>query len=582
MTHPATTEQAAKRPALDPSARFVFLVPDQDHRERVRYVTSDIFDVVDNFMPAAIEATPGAFAGRNVVLAYDVQACGANKNFASWRGAVVEVLAPLVLSLFELDIPTGEKFTADDVAAWPGRWRRLETSALGALSEMKANQAKVSAAAAEDESERAKRAKYHASIVSGLTAYLEEIDVAADALDGWRNRKTWEITSDGSDQFLVAWMDGFRAKGGHVTRTYAADTLSAISRRDRQARRDKVCRGLGLLPHTPDGELELHRWCAAMVQDGVADGDGLTPVELAYVAMRHWVWLCKRSAMRMRGEHHVMPVFVGPQGSGKTVSCERLCSVWSELDMPIDASFLCDNKRAPILSKAITGRWEEMTGAQKSDIEALKQVITAPTINYRPMRTNDCEVLPRSMSFLGTSNHGVAIMVADTTGARRFVEMHTPDRCNWDIINDIDVRLCWQAVAVDDPPPIAEHLGLIRDHQSGLVHRDPVSMWLDEDDLTYTIKTKLSDSMFEETLPAYDPQTGIAFEDLACRFRSWCCKVGQAPIGAKMLAGRLTQEAWVNKQVRVGGKLKRRMFRQVDWQAREDARKAGGCQDGQP
>lgn len=374
----------------------------------------------------------------------------------------------------------------------------------------------------------------HQDLIDALELYLEEKGIVPDALDGWRRADSWILVNNNIASIANDFAFEYRHTDNDVSQARILETLEAMTRRWRDERRAALLATITGKPATDTGEAALKAWVTAVT-------GACSPLDLA--VMKHWLWNCKRMALGMRTEHDLMPVVYGKQGSGKTTAVQMIVVPMAELALDMDATYLTDDRKAPVLAAAIIGRWEEMQGSQRADLEALKHTITSPTIGFRPMRTNQTVILPRTCSFIGTSNLPVDVMIQDTTGARRFVQLTTPERCDWDALQAIDATVLWQSVSETDAAPILDFLHLLREHQVDLVHRDPVSMWLESERWGELYWTR-ADTAAPYIVPRYEPAKGETFEQLSARFGSWCRTTGQASVGTKNFALRLRQEGF--------------------------------------
>lgn len=387
----------------------------------------------------------------------------------------------------------------------------------------------------------------HAVLIAAIQTYLNDRGLAPDALDGWRNAKGWGLVREDISALCMDFIFGYRHIESRLALSRVQETLEAMTRRARVARRKDILGHMTGTPATEAGEHALRTWVRAVCGDDPARPGEPTDLDLAVV--RHWLWLTKRQALGMATEHDLMPVIFGLQGSGKTTAVEILTKPFAELSLEVDSSYLTDDRRSPVLAAAVIGRWEEMQGSARADLEALKRTITSPTISYRPMRTNATVVLPRTCVFIGTTNLPVDAIVMDTTGNRRFVQLTTPTRCDWDLLSSIDPVEIWHSVSERDAAPILPHLSVLRVHQAAHIHKDPVALWLESEDWGHLVLER-ADSHQPLIVEAYNNDFGESFEYLAARFQHWCKTVGQTVIGAKTLALRLRQEGFEQRQVR--------------------------------
>ncbi len=373
----------------------------------------------------------------------------------------------------------------------------------------------------------------HADLVERIQDGLRSRAIEPDAADGWRRTGAGTlITVSIKDLAAEIWYDLLSRQEvalGHVT-----DVLGVIARRARLVRREALIARFTGRAATDVGREALKAW-VRMITGGEAN------VDVRVIA--HWLWLVKRLATDRRTEYDLMPIVFGKQASGKSTATERLVAPLEELSTTINAATLTDERRFRQLGVCLIGRWEEMQGSGRAEIESLKHTVTAHELNYRELSTHSMVVLRRTMSFIGTSNNSVDVMVGDTTGARRFYQLTTPPRCDFALMDRIDCSHVWQAVSETERAPILDVIEVVREAQSELVHRDAVSMWL-EDETWDRLTIRMIDLEHPISIPAYDEANGCPFEDLAARFKHWCNGVGQSGIGVKMLAQRLKQEGW--------------------------------------
>lgn len=300
-------------------------------------------------------------------------------------------------------------------------------------------------------------------------------------------------------------------------------------------------------PATDAGQIMLVRWLDAVT----GDRD-----EEVLCAMLHWLWLVKRSLAGLSRAYDIMPIVFGTtQGSGKSTAVSRLISPLLEVSEPINAEVLTDNRRATELEKFAIGAWDEMEGAGKADIEALKNTITCETKTYRPMQTTDVALVSRMMCFIGTSNKPVEAMVRDTTGARRFFQIDAQPVIDHGAINLIDYDALWTAISETDASPLAS--ADIRDAvmrwQAKSRGRDSVSLYAEWDDLKQIASYQPSPGVPAITIAPYDADVGYTIEQLRHRYSYFCQLMRETPVSYDRLSEALKREGWERRQRRVGG-----------------------------
>lgn len=179
-------------------------------------------------------------------------------------------------------------------------------------------------------------------------------------------------------------------------------------------------------------------------------------VELA--VLKQFIWLVKRHLADLPAYHHIMPVVVGSQGSGKTETIKRLIKgsgISPDLCLSTTFSYLEDERNTPALSKHYIVFLDEMAKASRSDVNNLKRIITESTLTYRPMRTNEERKLKNNVTLIGASNQSIVELIKDYTGMRRYYELIVADvsklnladkNRHWRGLNEVDFELIWKGV----------------------------------------------------------------------------------------------------------------------------------------
>lgn len=195
--------------------------------------------------------------------------------------------------------------------------------------------------------------------------------------------------------------------------------------------------------------------------------------------------------------------------------------------------------------------------ARLSTTEAadIKRVITQPLVSYRRMRENGRITARRVMTFAGTANEPVSLLVNDTTGARRFhqLDVNPGGVVDWSAINAINLDLLWRAVNEHDRSPIHAVLPELRKRQLTLIARDAVTGWLDDE--RWQALSWSPSGTLPENVPAYDPTRGDLCRHTRLRFLHWCQANGARPLEMARLGQRLTSLVCLRQRMRIGDRL---------------------------
>ena len=371
----------------------------------------------------------------------------------------------------------------------------------------------------------------HAAIVVGVLDYLRHRSVYVDALGALRWSDSHGRSSIDTSVMCAELSFKLRTDGQQVDTGRVSETAQVIFTRDAEARRQKIYSDIIRRPALELGKAEVRKWVRAV------SGTGR---EADVQAVLHWLWLVKNRAAGRPGKEHLMLILFGSQqGSGKSTAMAKLCAVWQELfDGDISLETITDDRSAPHLAKCVVGGWDELGGLARADMEKLKHRVTAPTVGYRPMRSNDRVTLPALMTLIGTSNRSVAELVKDGTGMRRFYELPVPVKCDWETLNAIDYERLWSAISEDDDAPGIVHRDLLEAEQSKLTWRHPVARWIDEE--SWNAFNELDGHSYG----CANPESGVTTVELFQRFRVWCKRHGEREGRSEELGRQLVELGW--------------------------------------
>lgn len=236
-------------------------------------------------------------------------------------------------------------------------------------------------------------------------------------------------------------------------------------------------------------QVEKFKKTVAFNKDVVVDFDKLvnaiTPNKdgLAEVIIKHFIWQVKRKLFKYEDvTYHMMPVFVGRSGSGKSEFIRRLLSPVKDLAyMDGDFKKLVDSREAFNLANYYIYFIDEMSKADMADVESIKNKITSKDIVYRKLGTNLNGGGSNITSFIGAANVDIHQIIKDPTSSRRFFQIDTYDRMDWKTINEIDYVQLWQSVDENQQQPyILEKLPEIETMQKTMKYKLPIEYFIED------------------------------------------------------------------------------------------------------
>jgi hypothetical protein len=376
---------------------------------------------------------------------------------------------------------------------------------------------------------------------------LAGLGLTADATTGWLRSATLSraavTLSDGELGARTWWAAHLVHEASDREEGYYQKIAGHLVREQREARRAWLTARLLGHPATAAGRDAATALLRAMVPD--AD-------EVDLAVFLHWLWQVKRRAAGLPADRELMPVFVGPQETGKTSTLQRLASPWCELTIPVNVDTLTDPRYIFILGLAVVGIWDEMAGAGRADEAKLKNIITAEQASARALYSNSVQSIAKTCSFIGSANIPVSELINDQTGMRRFYEYRVDTVCCFAAINGLDMALVWSAVSEADADPLSgEHLRTARQRQDGLRRRDQVAQWLDfeTDDGWRKVVWLPAGAPEASVILAYNPAIGYTLSELQARYRIWCQTTGVGGFNPAGLRQRLIQEKWQHRKI---------------------------------
>lgn len=179
--------------------------------------------------------------------------------------------------------------------------------------------------------------------------------------------------------------------------------------------------------------------------------------------------------------HHLMPVIHGVQGCGKTFLMERMLAPLAEATSWSNFEQVADDRNMELWNSLVIVL-DEMARAAKADVETIKHVITAPTLDRRPMRTNSTVPVKNRAVLIGASNHRLDELIKDETGNRRFVELLFKPGAPRAMIDQFDFHAMWCSVQPGDADPLDGHRDELAEAQKINAVMGPVQDWLENGD----------------------------------------------------------------------------------------------------
>ena len=232
-------------------------------------------------------------------------------------------------------------------------------------------------------------------------------------------------------------------------------------------------------PYAPPAEEEWQKFARALVDTSRVS------LDYAIAVNRKFMWQIKRKMLGLPVTDHLMPVFCGDQGNGKTTAILKMLAVIAGADRKVSFGEITDVRNVDMW-RSFALFADEMERAQKADIEAVKGVITAEMLDRRVLGTSNMVRIRQNGTLIGATNGSLGGNIRDTSGLRRFAPIPTLGRpgrsdhpVDWNAINGTDFAALWRSVQVDDPDPMIPYVTELDSLQEAERERGPVELWLE-------------------------------------------------------------------------------------------------------
>ena len=169
---------------------------------------------------------------------------------------------------------------------------------------------------------------------------------------------------------------------------------------------------------------ELPPWDGLSMVPGWLNIMGSEMSELNQVALKRMLIGAVRRAYEPAAPHDFMPVLVGPQWGGKSLSVEYLFPAQHREDWFTDCAAFRNSIKENVetIAGSVICEFSELIGLRRAEIEGVKAFISRKHDRVRAAYARTMDPNPRRWVAIGTANDkGSGVLPDDTTGNRRFV-----------------------------------------------------------------------------------------------------------------------------------------------------------------
>lgn len=246
--------------------------------------------------------------------------------------------------------------------------------------------------------------------------------------------------------------------------------------------------------------------------------------ELDVAVMAHWLWSVKNKMKGRLITYHIMPIFFGPQGGGKSVAIKHLIGPVEDYKLNINMEQITDERNYQAMSTNYVVFFDEMERANKVDVDALKKQVSVDYNDYRPLYTNTSQKAIQACSFIGATNRQVKEQIVDASGMRRFWQIVCLPKLDWKAISSINYLDMWKGIDENkEDGYILPHLDKIRAEQQELVYTDDLDTYI----------------AFKNLAVGVNGSKTITFSELYTDYKIWSQDFGQKLLPSNWFAIKL-------------------------------------------
>jgi hypothetical protein len=261
-------------------------------------------------------------------------------------------------------------------------------------------------------------------------------------------------------------------------------------------------------------------------------------IAVPLAVMRHFIWQIKRKMSGKGIKYPLMPVFFGPQGTGKSFNISYLLRPLEAYRLKKSVTEIIDPRNFKTLSENFVCFLDEMGRAEMADVESLKAVISDDVVSYRPLYTNRNSTVPQNTTFIGASNRDIRTLIKDPTGMRRFYQITCTEDAKsdaaWQLLRELDYVAIWRAVNENESEPeILQWTADLAEHQEGIRHQTSIEEFITEH--------------------SYAPGTErVLLKDIYQQYDSFCSTANMKPFSRPSFAQELVQLGFVKGRIASG------------------------------
>ena len=226
-------------------------------------------------------------------------------------------------------------------------------------------------------------------------------------------------------------------------------------------------------------DAELRRWLKELMVP-VPDEE----FENCVCVMKHWIWLVQRHITGLPTSWHMMPIFWGGQGGGKSFQIERFLKCLGAFHDKATFAIFTDPFGMKTMHYTFALFIDEMAGVSRAEAGRIKTLMSSDYIGGRNMHSDDPRKLARNASFIAATNDPPPHGLGDTTGNRRFYSIECKSERvegpRQELFDSIDYMKIWKCVDYQSEAVVLPVLKSVQMTQELTAQEDPFKEFIEE------------------------------------------------------------------------------------------------------
>lgn len=244
--------------------------------------------------------------------------------------------------------------------------------------------------------------------------------------------------------------------------------------------------------------------------------------ELVIAIIKNFIHSVKRKLIGEKPDFIVMPIFCGPQKTGKSYFMETLLSPLKSFLAESTMNEVADGRTIDLFKHYVIVL-DELVRGDKTEWSRVKNNITADSVQGRILGSNSRKTQKNNASFIGATNLAKEQVIGDETGGRRFFGIYFTTEKSDELYKNRDevyenIIAMWRSVDENSPSPLLDFKEELDEVNEETRTKSDVELWLEDEEVYNLVLSK---------------KNRMLLKDLFVPFQEWASVNAQQSYRAK-------------------------------------------------